>query len=129
MKNELNQSNIGYTVVCLIMLLKPLSATHDNIKALYKVRTEMRGALQSLLKDGGILVIPSVADIPIKLNAKKIFCSKFHDRTFSLSSIASMSGCCQVTIPLGYHDDSYIPVSFISPHGTDKFLLDTILDM
>jgi hypothetical protein len=24
--------------------------THDNIKALYKVRTEMRGALQSLLK-------------------------------------------------------------------------------
>ncbi|CAI8617912.1 unnamed protein product [Vicia faba] len=110
-------------------VIKAISATHDNIKALYKVRTEMRGALQSLLKDGGILVIPSVADIPLKLNAKKSFCSEFHDRTFALSSIASMSGCCQVTIPLGYHDDCCISVSFISPHGTDKFLLDTILDM
>jgi hypothetical protein len=32
-------------------------------------------------------------------------------------------------IPLGYHDDSCISVSFISAHGGDKFLLDTILDM
>ncbi|CAJ2678112.1 unnamed protein product [Trifolium pratense] len=103
--------------------------THDNIKALYKVRTEMRGALQSLLKDGGILVVPSVADSPLKLNAMKGFCSDFHDRTFALSSIASMSGCCQVTIPLGYHDDRCISVSFISAHGGDKFLLDTVLDM
>jgi hypothetical protein len=47
-------------------------------------------------QDGGILVVPSVADSPLKLNAKKGFCSDFHDRTFSLSSIASMSGCCQV---------------------------------
>lgn len=31
-------------------VIKAISATHDNIKALYKVRTEMRGALQSLLK-------------------------------------------------------------------------------
>lgn len=47
-------------------------------------------------QDGGILVIPSVADNPLKLNAKKSFCSEFHDKTFALSSIASMSGCCQV---------------------------------
>lgn len=31
-------------------VIKAISSTHDNIKALYKVRTEMRGALQSLLK-------------------------------------------------------------------------------
>ncbi|PNY07019.1 amidase 1-like protein, partial [Trifolium pratense] len=79
--------------------------------------------------DGGILVVPSVADSPLKLNAMKGFCSDFHDRTFALSSIVSMSGCCQVTIPLGYHDDHCISVSFISAHGGDKFLLDTVLDM
>ncbi|KEH31213.1 putative amidase [Medicago truncatula] len=106
-----------------------ITTTHDNIKALYKVRHEMHAAFQSLLKDGGILVIPSVADSPLKLNAKKGFCSEFHDRSFALSSIATMSGCCQVTIPLGYHDGCCISVSFISNHGGDKFLLDTILDM
>lgn len=35
----------------------------------------------------------------------------------------------QVTVPVGRHDDSPISVSFIASHGTDKFLLDTILDM
>lgn len=35
----------------------------------------------------------------------------------------------QVTIPLGYHDDCSLSVSFVSFHGADKFLLDTILDI
>uniref|UniRef100_A0A368ULA6 Amidase domain-containing protein n=1 Tax=Glycine max TaxID=3847 RepID=A0A368ULA6_SOYBN len=110
-------------------VIAAINTTYDNIKALYKVRTEMRGAFQSLLKDDGILVIPTVAGSQLKLNTKKGFSSEFHDRTFALSSIASVSGCCQVTIPLGYHDDCSLSVSFISFHGADKFLLDTILDI
>ena len=35
----------------------------------------------------------------------------------------------QVTVPLGYHNDCFVSVSFISIHGADKFLLDTVLDM
>ncbi|KAG6436327.1 hypothetical protein SASPL_101223 [Salvia splendens] len=35
----------------------------------------------------------------------------------------------QVTIPFGTHDDSPVSISFISSHGSDKFLLDTVLDM
>lgn len=31
-------------------VIAAINTTHDNIKALYKVRTEMRGALQTLLK-------------------------------------------------------------------------------
>ncbi|XP_061364687.1 outer envelope protein 64, mitochondrial-like [Gastrolobium bilobum] len=109
-------------------VIAAINTTHDNIKALYKVRTEMRDAFQSLLKVDGILVIPSIADSPLKLNTKK-GSSEFHDRAFALSSIASMSGCCQATIPLGYHGDCCVSVSFISYHGADKFLLDTVLDM
>lgn len=36
---------------------------------------------------------------------------------------------CQVTVPVGKHNDCPISVSFVSFHGADKFLLDTILDM
>ncbi|RDX65242.1 Outer envelope protein 64, mitochondrial, partial [Mucuna pruriens] len=129
-------------------VIAAMNTTHDNIKTLYKVRTEMRGAFQRLLKayciypcyvltssllivpqDDGILVIPTVADDPLKLNTEKGFSSEFHDRAFALSSIASISGCCQVAIPLGCHDDCCVSVSFISAHGADKFLLDTVLDM
>ncbi|KAM6554529.1 hypothetical protein CsatB_015291 [Cannabis sativa] len=106
-----------------------IKTTYDNIKTLYKVRTEMRATLQSLLKDDGILVVPTVADPPLKLGTRKGPFSEFLDRTLALTSIASMSGCCQVTIPVGKHNDSPISVSFISFHGADKFLLDTVLDM
>ncbi|XP_076959659.1 outer envelope protein 64, mitochondrial-like, partial [Bidens hawaiensis] len=106
-----------------------ITANHDNIKAYYKVRTEMRSALRSLLKDDGILVVPTVADASLKLKSKKNLVTEFHDRTFPLLSITTMSGCCQVTIPFGKHEDTLIGVSFIANHGSDKFLLDTVLDM
>ncbi|KAK9073956.1 hypothetical protein SSX86_006550 [Deinandra increscens subsp. villosa] len=106
-----------------------ITATHENIKAYYKVRTEMRAAIRSLLKDDGILVVPTVADTPLKLDSKKALLSEFHDWAFPLLSIATMSGCCQVTIPFGKHEDCPIGVSFIANHGSDKFLLDTVLDM
>ncbi|WOH04918.1 hypothetical protein DCAR_0624330 [Daucus carota subsp. sativus] len=110
-------------------VLEALTTTHDNVKTLYKVRTEIRAALRSLLKDDGILIIPTVADPPIRLNSKKGVSSEFHDRAFPLLSIASMSGCCQVAVPIGNHNDYPISVSFIASHGGDKFLLDTVLDM
>ncbi|WVY93477.1 hypothetical protein V8G54_032565 [Vigna mungo] len=106
-----------------------MNSTHDHVKTLYKVRNEMRVAFQRLLKDDGILVIPTVPDDPLKRNTDKGFSSEFHDRAFALSSIASISGCCQVAIPLGCHKDCCASVSFISAHGADKFLLNTVLDM
>ncbi|KAJ4716892.1 outer envelope protein 64, mitochondrial [Melia azedarach] len=108
-------------------VLEAINTTQDNMKILYKVRTEMRLALQSLLKDDGILVIPTVADSPLELNTKKKYSAEFHNRAYVLSSIASMSGCCEVAIPLGKHDGHPISVSFITYHGADKYLLDTVL--
>ncbi|XP_015089115.1 outer envelope protein 64, mitochondrial [Solanum pennellii] len=101
----------------------------ENIKVLYKVRTEMRVAMQNLLKNDGILVLPTVADPPLKLKSRKGLYAEVHDRAFALLGIASMSGCCQAAIPFGEHENYPISLSFIAYHGTDKFLLDTVLDM
>ncbi|KAL3515533.1 hypothetical protein ACH5RR_022435 [Cinchona calisaya] len=106
-----------------------INTTPENIKILYKIRSEIRNTLQALLKDDGILVIPTVADPPLKLNSKKGASAEFQDRTFALCSITSMSGCCQVSVPVGEHDDYPVSVSFIASHGTDKLLLDTIVDV
>ncbi|KAF2571646.1 hypothetical protein F2Q70_00006419 [Brassica cretica] len=107
-----------------------LKSRNENIKSLYRVKTETRATIQSLLKEDGILVIPTVADPPPKLNTKnKNAVNEFLDRNYALASIASMSGCCQVTVPLGKHGDSPISVSFLAYYGGDKFLLDTILEV
>ncbi|XP_022744382.1 outer envelope protein 64, mitochondrial-like isoform X3 [Durio zibethinus] len=110
-------------------VLAAINTTYENVKTLYKVKAEMRAALQSLLKDDGILVIPTIADPPLKLNSKKWYSNEFRDRAFALLSIASMSGGCQVSVPLGKDEGFPVSVSFITYHGADKFLLDTVLDM
>lgn len=107
----------------------PVTLAPENIKVLYKVRTEMRVAMQNLLKNDGILVLPTIADPPLKLKSRKGLSAEVHDRAFALLGIASMSGCCQAAIPFGEHDNYPISLSFIASHGTDKFLLDTVLDM
>ncbi|KAK4401874.1 Outer envelope protein 64, mitochondrial [Sesamum angolense] len=96
-----------------------VNATQEDVKSLYKVRMEMRAAVQSLLK----WPILHSSGIPRKVPAEYL------DRMSALLSIANMSGGCQVAIPFGKHDESPISVSFIASHGMDKFLLDTVLDM
>ncbi|KAF8012534.1 hypothetical protein BT93_I0637 [Corymbia citriodora subsp. variegata] len=85
--------------------------------------------IKTLYKDDGILIIPTIADPPLPTNLKKCSSAEFFDRALALISISSMSGCCQVSIPLGKHEGCAISVSFISYHGGDKFLLDSVLDM
>ncbi|KAG9458606.1 hypothetical protein H6P81_003114 [Aristolochia fimbriata] len=100
-----------------------------SISSCQKIRNEARFALNSLLKDDGILVIPTLADLPPKVGAKEAFSEEYQTRALSLLAIVSMSGCCQVTLPLGSHDKCPISVSFIARHGGDRFLLDTVKAM
>lgn len=110
-------------------VLAAVNTTHEDIKAYYTVRTEMRAVLQTLLKEDGILVIPTIPEFPSSPGSKNKLSSEFQDQAFVLLSIAGMSGCCQATVPLGKHEGCPISVSFIASHGRDKFLLDTILDI
>ncbi|KAK3228289.1 hypothetical protein Dsin_008151 [Dipteronia sinensis] len=93
------------------------------------IRSEMRSAINFLLKDDGLLVIPTAGYLPPKLSGKELLSEDYQNCSFTLSSIASISGCCQVTVPLGQYDKCPISVSFIARHGGDRFLLDTVKSM
>lgn len=110
-------------------VLAAINTTHENIKTFYTVRTEMRAVFQTLLKEDGILVIPTIPEFPSSLDSKKRLSCEFQDQALVLLSIAGMSGCCQATVPLGKYEGCPISVSFIASHGKDRFLLDTILDI
>ncbi|KAK4486121.1 hypothetical protein RD792_008789 [Penstemon davidsonii] len=100
--------------------------TDSEIEKGHSIRTELRSAINTLLKDDGILVIPTFVDPPPKLGAKEILSEDYLIRTSTLSSLASMSGCCQVAIPLGIQEKFPVSVSLIARHGGDRFLLDTL---
>ncbi|CAN0902269.1 Translocon at the outer membrane of chloroplasts 64 [Linum grandiflorum] len=110
-------------------LTDAVEISDTKIETYRSVRNEMRAAIDSLLKNDGILVIPTTANVPPKLNAKEMFLEDYKLRSFSLLSLASLSGCCQVTIPVGKHDKSPNSVSLIARHGGDRFLLDTLQSM
>ncbi|WOH14384.1 hypothetical protein DCAR_0933903 [Daucus carota subsp. sativus] len=105
-----------------------LRTTEKDIEHCHSVKTEFRDALNALLGDRDILAIPTVTGPPPKLQSEALASSKsFRDRSyFSFLSIAALSGFCQVSIPLGTHNDLPVSVSLVAKHGCDGFLLNFV---
>ncbi|KAH6763413.1 translocon at the outer membrane of chloroplasts 64-III [Perilla frutescens var. hirtella] len=103
-----------------------LDSTDADIEKCHTIRSELRSAINALLKDDGILVIPTATDPPPKLEAKEIFSEEYLIQASTLSSVASLSGCCQVAVPLGVHEKCPVSLSLLARHGGDRFLLDTL---
>ncbi|XP_047337642.1 translocon at the outer membrane of chloroplasts 64-like [Impatiens glandulifera] len=115
--------------VISVQVQEKLELTEQETECLYAIKNELRAAMNSLLKDDGLLVLPTIANPPPKLNSKEIMSEDYTIGTYSLLSLASMSGCCQVTIPLGLYEKCPVSVSFVARHGGDRFLLDTVQAM
>ncbi|KAK9091581.1 hypothetical protein Sjap_024758 [Stephania japonica] len=122
----ISSSNPVMDPVVTALLHEDLEPADAKINSCQSIRSEIRSALNTILKDDGILVIPTFADLPPKVGSKEVLSVEYQSRNFTLLAIASMSGCCQVSVPLGYYDKCPISVSFIARHGGDRFLLDTI---
>ncbi|GAA0145444.1 hypothetical protein LIER_05636 [Lithospermum erythrorhizon] len=105
---------------------KGMESENTEMDICRMVRNELRTAINNLLKDDGILVIPTVSDAPPKVGAKELVSEEYHIQASTFFSLASMSGCCQVAVPLGFHDKCPVSVSLMARHGGDRFLLDTI---
>jgi Asp-tRNA(Asn)/Glu-tRNA(Gln) amidotransferase A subunit family amidase len=73
-----------------------------------------------------VLVIPTVPGPPPHLQANVAALESFRSRAFSLLSIAGVSGFCQVSIPLGLHENLPVSVSLVAKYGSDGFLLSLV---
>ncbi|KAJ0232494.1 Outer envelope protein 64 [Hirschfeldia incana] len=121
--------NLSIDPAIYSQLCKTSELTDGEIENLNAVRNQMRVAIGSLLKDDGILVIPTMPSVPPKLGSKETISEDYQNRASSLLCVASISGCCQVTVPLGQHEKCPVSVSLIARHGGDRFLLDTVQKM
>ena len=68
-------------------------------------------------------MIPTIADPPPKVGGKEIQSEQFQNRSFSLLSIASISGCCEVKIALLLFPPLLFPVvCFVSLSMCDVYM-------
>nr|AAS47584.1 chloroplast Toc64-1 [Physcomitrium patens] len=104
-----------------------LETSSNLVPLLQKIKDETRYAISELLKNDSLLVMPTVPDIPPKLNTKAEALEVFRNKTLDLICVAGMSSCCQVTMPAGNHDGVPMAVSLLAKQGSDRFLLDTVL--
>ncbi|KAJ8751918.1 hypothetical protein K2173_000664 [Erythroxylum novogranatense] len=101
-------------------------ATGEDNDVCHTVKSELRDALTDLLGASGVLAIPTVPGPPPKLQTDPSTLEVFRAKAFSLLSIAGVSGFCQVSIPLGMHDNLPVAVSLLAKHGSDGFLLNLV---
>ncbi|GLT56262.1 hypothetical protein SLA2020_293160 [Shorea laevis] len=100
--------------------------TGENIDICHSVKIEFRAALSALIGDSCVLALPTVPGAPPKLQTDPTTLEVFRARAFSLLSIAGVSGFCQVSIPLGVHNNLPVSISLLARHGSDSFLLNLV---
>ncbi|VVA90563.1 unnamed protein product [Arabis nemorensis] len=103
-----------------------IRTSDEKIDLCLSVKSELITALSTLLGDKGVLVIPTVPGPPPHLQADVAALETFRSRAFSLLSVAGVSGFCQVSIPLGLHENLPVSVSLVAKHGLDGFLLSLV---
>ncbi|CAM6095281.1 unnamed protein product [Calypogeia fissa] len=102
-----------------------LATRAELVPLVQKIRDECRQAMNELLKNEAVLVLPTVPGVAPKLKSKDA--DEYRTKAFTLLCIGGMSGCCQVNLPAGEVDNAPIGVSLMAKHGADRFLLDTVL--
>lgn len=107
-------------------VMAALETSSELVEDALKVREEARAAMNELLLMDGILVMPTSPGAPPKLQSKRSLIGEFRNKAFTLLSVAGMSGCCQVSIPIGKHNGCPAAISLVAKHGADRFLLDAV---
>lgn len=102
------------------------TVTHEDYRAATVMRGEVRERFAALLQDTRILLWPTAPCIapPLALSAEAL--DPIRKRILSLTSVASLCGFPQVTIPIGTVDACPIGLSLIGAPGSDLVLLDRI---
>jgi amidase len=73
-----------------------IKSSGELVSLIQQIRNEARFAINDLLKNDTVMVMPTVPDIPPKLNTKPEALDEFRTRAFDLICVSGMSGCCQV---------------------------------
>lgn len=86
-------------------------------------RLTFRGEMLELLKDGAVLVLPTVPGAsPLKSTPPEAL-QDYRERALHLLCLAGLSGCPQITLPLGTVHGAPFGLSLVGPPDSDVALI------
>jgi amidase len=79
-----------------------------------------------LLADGALLIVPSAAGLAPRVDASAAEHEAVRDRLIGITSIATLGGLPQVSLPLARLPAGPVGLSLIAARGQDEQLLDLV---
>jgi amidase len=121
---ESARPNIGPFLVERLRLASRLTAA--EIAAAEAQRALIRRRLDQLLEGDALLLLPSAPGPAPRIDADMAEHERVRLRTIGITSIASLGGLPQVSLPLGRLAEGPVGLSLIAPRGQDALLLDLV---
>ena len=118
---EREKPRFGPEIAERFAMSKEATAKADTGEA--ETRRLITSRLDDMLAEGGILVIPTAADIAPLKSMSAADSAGFRDRTLTLTCIAGLARLPQVTFPVASVQGAPVGISLIARHGRDRALL------
>lgn len=98
--------------------------TNDELREAKQRRDKVRERMSELLQGGTVLIVPTTpGPAPFK-NTPQAELEQFRRRLISVTSIASLAGLPEVTLPVLTSEGCPVGISLIGAPGSDESLLD-----
>lgn len=98
--------------------------TLSEYEAAKQEREVRRQRVRDVVGDDGVLIIPTMPDIPPRLDSSEDEFEAFRARAIPLMCIAQLSGLPQISLPLVTFEGVPMGLSLIAPAGRDRALID-----
>jgi len=118
---EREKPRFGPEIAERFAMSKEAAAKTDTGQA--ETRRLITARLDDMLAEGGLLVIPTAADIAPLKSMSAADSAGFRDRTLTLTCIAGLARLPQVTLPVAKVNGAPVGISLIARHGRDRALL------
>jgi amidase len=109
---------------CLERMRFAATVTAGQVAEARRRCASIRDRLSALLADDAVLLLPSAAGVAPRIDASMAEHEAVRARTIALTSIASLAGLPQVSLPLARLDAGPVGLSLIAARGHDVQLLE-----
>jgi amidase len=100
-----------------------LDITDEDIRIQRALRGDIASQLDALLRDGTVLVMPTVPVPALRKTSSRAAVGAFYEAALAINAIAGHAGLPQLVMPVGRVDGMPASVSFIAARGMDEVLL------
>lgn len=98
--------------------------TEDEYNDAAAKRAKIRARVTSLLGDDGVILLPSLPTIALRLDDSEAQFEAFRAKALSILCISGLSGAPQISLPLATFNGCPLGLSLIGPPGRDRALID-----